>query len=144
MTMTETDGESTYELHVNGKLIGKFQNPVAKADYEKVTKVFPEGRAAGRQQDSDRIRCCLERAESGRATALRSRAVAGRESRLPSPARSKRPLPNRPIEKPAIPAFAFNYDPTNAKKVHRQTDGIVCVEAEDYDAVDREVAGNGI
>ena len=45
--------------------------------------------------------------------------------------------PKRPNEEPAIPAFAFNYDPTNAKKVHRQTDGIVCVEAEDYDAVDR-------
>jgi len=38
----------------------------------------------------------------------------------------------------AVPAFAFHYDPTNAKKVHRQSDGILVVEAEDYDAVDRD------
>ena len=47
---------------------------------------------------------------------------------------------SRSLEKPAIPAFAFNYDPTNAKKVHKQSGGIVVVEAEDFDAVDREDA----
>jgi hypothetical protein len=40
---------------------------------------------------------------------------------------------------PATPEFAFNFDPTAANKVHRQTDGILCVEAEDFAAVDREV-----
>ncbi len=42
--------------------------------------------------------------------------------------------------KPAIPAFVFNYDPTNATKVHKQSDGIIVVEAEDFDAVDRDDA----
>jgi hypothetical protein len=32
----------------------------------------------------------------------------------------------------------FTYDPSQAKKVHRQSDGIVVVEAEDFDAVDRQ------
>ena len=34
--------------------------------------------------------------------------------------------------------FEFTYDPTKAKKVHQQTDGVLVVEAEDFDAVDRE------
>jgi hypothetical protein len=44
------------------------------------------------------------------------------------------------IAPPTASQFAFNYDPTNAKKVHKQTDGVIVVEAEDFDAVDREVA----
>jgi hypothetical protein len=46
-----------------------------------------------------------------------------------------------PVTNPVTPtasAFAFKYDPTGASKVHVQTDGIVCVEAEDFDFVDRE------
>ncbi len=39
--------------------------------------------------------------------------------------------------KPA-PPFEFTYDPTRAKKVHKQSDGIIVVEAEDFDAVDRQ------
>jgi len=34
--------------------------------------------------------------------------------------------------------FDFHYYPKQAKKVHKQTDGIVVVEAEDFDAVDRQ------
>ena len=39
---------------------------------------------------------------------------------------------------PQASAFAFKYDPTGASQVHVQTDDIVCVEAEDFDFVDRE------
>jgi hypothetical protein len=35
-TMTETDGESSYHLFVNGKKVGEFQNPETDKDYEKV------------------------------------------------------------------------------------------------------------
>ncbi|MBC8875044.1 MAG: DUF5060 domain-containing protein [Planctomycetes bacterium] len=48
--------------------------------------------------------------------------------------------PKPVVENPTTPAFAFNYDPTNAKKVHKQSDGILVVEAEGFDAVDREDA----
>lgn len=41
-------------------------------------------------------------------------------------------------ESPAA-GFAFHFDPTAAEKVHKQTDGILCVEAEDFAAVDRDV-----
>ncbi len=37
-----------------------------------------------------------------------------------------------------IPPFKFTYDVSKAKKVHKQTNGVVVVEAEDYDAVDRQ------
>jgi len=37
-----------------------------------------------------------------------------------------------------IPAFKFNYNPSNAKIVHVQSDGVLVVEAEDYDATDRD------
>lgn len=36
------------------------------------------------------------------------------------------------------PEAEFTYDITQAKKVHKQDDGIVVVEAEDFDAVDRQ------
>jgi hypothetical protein len=38
----------------------------------------------------------------------------------------------------AVSDFDFTYDPTKAKKVYRQSDGIIVVEAEDFDAVDRQ------
>lgn len=47
--------------------------------------------------------------------------------------------PEAPAPKPELSAFAFNYDPTNAKKIPKQTDGIIVVEAEDFDHVDREL-----
>ena len=46
------------------------------------------------------------------------------------------PAKARPDEGNA--AFEFKYDPTQAKKVALQTDGVLVVEAEDFDAVDRE------
>lgn len=42
------------------------------------------------------------------------------------------------VSEPAEKPFEFNYDPKTAKKVHVQTDGIVVIEAEDYDSVDRD------
>ena len=44
--------------------------------------------------------------------------------------------PARP--KVVIPPFEYTYDVTKAKKVHKQSDGIVVVEAEDFDAVDHQ------
>ena len=47
----------------------------------------------------------------------------------------------RVVDVSEFTGFTFNYDPTNAKKLHKQSNGIVIVEAEDYDDVDREGAG---
>jgi hypothetical protein len=136
-TMTETDGESTYELFVNDRLIGKFQNPVAHQDYGKVTKVFPKVAL----QAGNKIRVVFDAAsnkkarEGSRLAYSRGRwtgiAIVEPGS-LNDAAKSAAP-------KLEIPEFAFNYDPTNAKKLHKQANGIIVVEAEDFDAVDREL-----
>ncbi|WP_063769056.1 sugar-binding protein [Flammeovirga sp. OC4] len=39
-TLTEEDGESTFRLKVNGRLVGEFQNPVATTDMEPYTHEF--------------------------------------------------------------------------------------------------------
>ena len=138
-TMTEMDGESTYELSVNGKRIGSFQNPAARRDYEKITKVFPKVAL----QAGNKIRVVFNTTSNrkvkdgggfgfsrGRWTGI---AIA-------KPGALKKPASKPVTGKLEIPAFAFNYDPTNAGKVHKQTRGVLVVEAEDFDAVDRENA----
>ena len=133
-TMTETDGESTYELYIDGKLIGKIQNPVAKRDYEKVTRVFRNVRL----QAGNKIRVVFDAASNRKIAEGDGFAFSrGRWSgiALAKPGTLKNVDPQ-----PPIPEFAFNYDPTNAKKVHKQSGGILVVEAEDFDAVDREDA----
>jgi len=39
-TLSELDGESSYRLLVNGKLVGKYQNPATTADYTPNSKVW--------------------------------------------------------------------------------------------------------
>ena len=140
MTLTETDGESTYEIYVSNKLVGKFQNPIAKNDYEKVTKVFPNVPLSA----GNKIRIVFDAASNKRIPEGDGFACArGRWTgiAIAKPGTIKEAAP---AAKLPTPAFAFNFDPTNAKKVHKQTDGVLCVEAEDFDAVDRDGLGNGI
>jgi hypothetical protein len=40
--------------------------------------------------------------------------------------------------KAIVPPLEYTYDVTKAKKIHKQSDGIVVVEAEDFDAVDHQ------
>jgi hypothetical protein len=147
MTMTETDGESTYELYVDADLIGKFRNPVALRDYARVTKVFRDVPL----QAGNRIRVVFDAASNGKVpqgdgfACARGRwsgiaiAEPGKLEDATSVPASIPPASSAPVPKPSVvPAFVFNYDPTNAKIVHRQSDGIVVVEAEDYDAADRD------
>ncbi len=136
MTMTETDGESTYELYINGKLIDKIQNPVAKRDYEKVTKVFPNVAL----QAGHKIRVVFNAASNGKVA--EGDGFAFSRGRWTGIAIGKPGTLKNAAPKPPLPEFAFNYDPTNAKKVHKQSNGIIVVEAEDFDAVDREEARN--
>ncbi|TWU42117.1 DUF5060 domain-containing protein [Novipirellula artificiosorum] len=139
MTMTETDGESTYELYVNDKKVGQIQNPVAREDYEKVVKVFPNVTL----QAGNKIRIVFDAASNKKIAEDDGFAFSrGRWTgiAIAEPGKLKDATPAAKESTPSIPEFAFNYDPTNARKVHQQTDGILVVEAEDYDAVDREVA----
>jgi hypothetical protein len=147
MTMTETDGESTYELYVEGNLIGKFQNPVAIRDNERVSNVFRDVPL----QTGNRIRVVFDAASNGKipqgdgfacARGRWSGIAIAEPGKLKDSTRAPASIPpstSAPAPKPsAVPAFVFNYDPTNAKKVYQQSDGIIVVEAEDYDAADRD------
>lgn len=138
-TMTETDGESTYELYVNEELVGSFQNPVAHSDYERVVKVFPKVTL----RTGNKIRVVFDAASNGKVPEGDGFAYSrGRWTgiAIAEPGQLKDANPAPLAKRPQVPAFAFNYDPTNARKVHKQTNGIVVVEAEDFDAVDREDA----
>lgn len=45
-TLTETDGESTYRLKVNGTLVGTFQNPPERPNYGEASHVWKAVRLA--------------------------------------------------------------------------------------------------
>ena len=41
-SLTETDGESSYQLYINNELIGEFQNPLTEVDYAPHYHIFKE------------------------------------------------------------------------------------------------------
>lgn len=140
-TLTETDGESAYRLLVSGKKIGQVKNPEAQKDYETVNHRFN----GVPLKQGDTIRVEFNSASNGKipegsgfafsrgrwrsVTILDAGAPAGRAKKT-----AGKPAP----PKPAAPPFEYTYDVKKAKKVHKQSGGIVVVEAEDYDAVDRQ------
>ena len=137
--LTETDGESSYRVLVAGKKVGEATNPETKKDYQVAQHRFngielliddtirvefntasngkiPEGDAfafsRGRWRSIQVLKEGAKQAKGG--------AAGGNKAKVnDSP-------------------FEFTYDPAKAKKVHQQADGVVVVEAEDFDAVDRE------
>ncbi len=138
-TLTETDGESCYRLFIDGKKIGEVQNPVATEDYEKVNHRF---NTVGLKHGSV-IRVEFNSASNGKVpegngfafARGRWRSVTILEPGAPfSRAKAKKPVPPEPV----APSFEYTYDITKAKKVHKQYGGIVVIEAEDFDAVDRQ------
>jgi hypothetical protein len=138
LTMTETDGESTYELYVNDKAVGTFQNPPAKKDYQSIMHLFHQVRL----QTGDTIRVVFDAASNEKKKERGGFGYSrGRWTGIAvgKPGAIKKAVRSAPATVPTS-EFVFNYDPTDAKKVHKQTNGIVVVEAEEYDAVDRETA----
>ena len=141
-TLTETDGESTYRaVRRSARKSARSKTRPAEQDYEAVSHRF-EGVAI---RPSDTIRVEFNSASNGKipegdAFAFsrgrwRSVAILKPGASMKQPAQAaKKPAP----AKVNAPPFEFTYDPTQAKKVHKQTDGIVVVEAEDFDAVDRQ------
>lgn len=139
-TLTETDGESTYRLIVNGSEVGKVKNPKSATDYQAITHRFK-----GVELLPDTIiRVEFNSASNGKIpegdgfaySRGRWRSVA--IIKAGAAVTQSKNVPKKPAVIKEASAFKYTYDVTKAKKVHVQTNGIVVVEAEDYDAVDRE------
>ncbi|MEM6777698.1 MAG: hypothetical protein AAF670_08565, partial [Planctomycetota bacterium] len=137
-TLTETDGESGYRVFVGGKKIGEVTNPETTTDYRKVNHRFK----AVQLSPGDLIRVEFNSASNGKIPEGDAFAYSrGRWTSLailkPNAKADQASKPTKTKSSQASP-FIFDYDPTEAKKVSVQTNGIVVVEAEDFDKVDRQ------
>ncbi|WP_231617430.1 DUF5060 domain-containing protein [Novipirellula aureliae] len=140
-TLTETDGESSYRLLVAGEKVGEVQNPVAKRDYETTPHRFSEVSL----MPGDTIRIEFSSASNGKipegdAFAFsrgrwESVTILDHGAAFKQPAKAAKPPAS--AEASSKP-FDYTYDQNQAKKVHKQSNGIVVVEAEDFDSVDRQ------
>lgn len=122
-TLAETDGECFYRVFVSGRKIGEVQNPETDIDYRKITHTFK----GIDLQKGDLIRVEFNSASNGKIP--EGEAYAFARGRWQSIALA---------ESSAVEPFKFTYDISKAKKIHQQTNGIIVVEAEDYDHVDRQ------
>ncbi len=141
-TMTETDGESSYRLLVKGNKIGEVQNPESDVDYKIVNHRFKNislspgdslrvefnSHSNGKIPEGDAFAFSRGRWQS----LILLKPGASLKKGGSSSSKSS-PTPT----KPTVP-FKLTYNPKKAKKVHVQTDGMLVVEAENYDAVDRQ------
>lgn len=139
-TLTETDGESTYQVFVNGELIGKVQNPGSKNDYDAIRHRFNSVNL----KTGDTIRVTFNSASNGKIPEGDGFAFARgrwRSLRILEPGTiltssiQRKPAAKKPA---SPPPFKFTYNPAKASKVHVQSGKQVVVEAEDFDAVDRQ------
>ncbi|WP_404308766.1 DUF5060 domain-containing protein [Neorhodopirellula lusitana] len=144
-TLSETDGESSYRLLVSGKKVGEAQNPPTQKDYAPVDHRF--SRIA--LKPGDLIRVEFNTASNGKipegdAFAFargrwQSVAIVTPGTTLNSAAKPKSPNKTKGSStSQSAPVFKTTYDPSKAAKVHQQVDGIVVVEAEDFDATSHE------
>lgn len=140
-TLTETDGESSYHVLVAGKSVGEVQNPASGQDYKPVRHRFK----GVQLNPGDTIRVEFNSASNGKIPEGDAFAFSrGRWQSIAilkpgaTIAQSLVEAPQIDASKPSTPAFKYAYDATKAKKVHKQTDGIIVVEAEDFDAADRQ------
>ena len=140
-TLAETDGESVYRLFIAGKKIGEVKNPETKQDYRPINHRFADVSI----NQGDTIRVEFNSDSNGKIPEGDAFAFArGRWRSLtlvqPGASFGQAATPTRkPAAAPSNPKpFDYVYDASEAKKIHKQTNGIVVVEAEDYDAVDRQ------
>jgi hypothetical protein len=127
-SLAETDGESTYRLIVSGEKIGEVRNPATTTDYKAIKHSFKKVEL----KIDDTIRIEFNTASNGKIPEGDGFAFA--RGRWQSLAILK---PGDTTAK-AAPSFKSTYDVTKAKKIHKQSNGIIVVEAEDFDAVDRQ------
>ncbi|MEM6474151.1 MAG: hypothetical protein AAF802_31730 [Planctomycetota bacterium] len=162
MTLAETDGESTYRVSINDKQIAEVKNPPTDKDYRPIKHRFesialktgdvmrvefntasngkiPEGEgfafARGRWRSLDVMEPGATKPTSG---LMRATFPAATPIMRQSVTKSAEVISVR--SEPASDQLADVYDPSNASIIHRQkTDGTVVVEAEDYDAVNKQL-----
>lgn len=127
-SLAETDGESSYRLIVSGQKIGEVKNPATTTDYKVIKHSFKKVEL----KIDDTIRIEFNTASNGEIPEGDGFAFA--RGRWQSLAILK---PGESTAK-AAPPFKSTYHVTKAKKVHKQSNGIVVVEAEEFDAVDRQ------
>ena len=137
--LTETDGESSYRVLVAGKKVGEATNPATKKDYQVAKHRFNgielliddtirvefNTTSNGKIPEGDAFAF-----SRGRWRSIQVLKPGGKQAKGDAAEGNKPKVNDSPFE--------FTYDPTKAKKVHQQTDGVLVVEAEDFDAVDRE------
>ncbi|MDB4538061.1 DNRLRE domain-containing protein, partial [Akkermansiaceae bacterium] len=127
-TLAETDGESSYHLIISGEKIGEVKNPATTTDYKPIKHSFK----GVELKIDDTIRIEFNTASNGKIPEGDAFAFArGRWQSLTI-------LKPGATTKKSTPSFNHTYDASKAKKVHKQINGIVVVEAEDFDAVDRQ------
>lgn len=134
-TLTETDGESSYRVLVAGKKLGEVKNPEAKHDYEAKTHRF---KSIGLKQ-GDTIRVEFNSHSNGKIPEGDGFAFSRGRWRSVTLLEPGAPMENQtPASSSTSVPFETSYNVANAKKIHKQRNGIVVVEAENFDAVDHQ------
>ncbi|MEP3478967.1 MAG: DUF5060 domain-containing protein [Fuerstiella sp.] len=136
-TLTETDGESSYRVSVAGTLLAEVQNPESQRDYQPILHSFKNVKL----KRGDAIQVEFNTHSNGKIPEGNAFAFSrGRWQSLSiSNQRTSKVSAATTSLKAATPkVFKYTYDVTKAKEVHKQSQGIVVVEAEDFDAVDRQ------
>lgn len=134
-TLTETDGECSYKLLVNGKILGEFQNPPTEVDYFPVTHRWKNLKI----NNGDEIVLAYNSHSNGKIPENDAFAFArGRWRSLTfvKPGEEHSPLVDldwsEQLPEIDMSYFTFEYDPGSAERVHEETDGLLVVEAENY------------
>ncbi len=141
-TMTETDGESSYRLLVNGRLTGEFQNPSTTEDYQLAQHRWENVSL----QEGDEILVAYNSHSNGKIPEGEAFAYSRgrwRSMAFVKPGKDYNPrvdldwseaLPERDMS-----YFSFDFDPVAAEKVFEEKEGLLVVEAEHFA---KQVSGN--
>ncbi len=134
-TMTETDGECTYRLLVNGKQVGEFKNPESDEDYQLIRHWWKNVSL----EKGDEILVSYNSHSNRKIPEGNGFAYArGRWRSLSfvEPGAEYKPMVDMdwreelpPID---VKSFTFDFDPSTVEKAYEETDGLVVVEAEHY------------
>lgn len=138
-TMTETDGESSYQMYVNDKKIGEFQNPETETDYVKVQHRWKNVSL----KHGEDILLAYNSHSNGKVPENGAFAYSrGRWRSLAFVKPGAEYVPFVDLDKVVAPPqdepqkdmsdFTFDFDPKSVKSAHEEQGGLVVVEAENY------------
>jgi hypothetical protein len=132
-TLAETDGESTYQLLVNGTRVGEFQNPPTEEDYKPVHHRWKQVPL----KQGDVVKVAFSTHSNGRTPEGAGFAYArGRWRALAFLSPGATFSPPEPQEvltaRDTRSYFTFDFDPAAAPRVLEEQNGLLVVEAEDF------------